>query len=207
MVNLQKLNAATMRETYHISSSFNQVSIVPAYIRKMVLDAWNGYHNLSLFPFAWDATTFIIEWGRYRYCWVPQGFQGSWDCYTRQFHNITVDIARKTRCIDGSLLWDDSIESSFGTQLTTSAIVLIRVFVFNPDKFYFGEMEVEFAGFLVTANGVKPTKKMTETIFHFPIPMSIMGVSSWFGLVNQVSYAFLQAEVMTPFWELLCTKN
>ena len=68
-------------------------------------------------------------------------------------------------------------------------------------------MQVEFAGFLITANGVKPTKKMTEAILHFPTPTSITGVRSWFGLVNQVSYAFSQAEVMAPFRELLQTKN
>ena len=79
--------------------------------------------------------------------------------------------------------------------------------VFNPDKFHFAEMEVEFAGFLITADGVRPTKKMTEAILHFPTPTNISGVRSWFGLVNQVSFAFSQAEVMAPFRELLQTKN
>ena len=66
-------------------------------------------------------------------------------------------------------------------------------------------MEVEFAAFLVTANGVKPTKKMTEAILHFPTPMDITDVRSWFGFVNQVSYAFSQ--VMAPFRERLRSKN
>lgn len=63
MVDLQKLNGATMRETHHTLSSFNQVSVVPARIKKTVLDAWNGYHSLPLSPKAREATTFITEWG------------------------------------------------------------------------------------------------------------------------------------------------
>ena len=38
-VDLQKLNAATMRETHYTPSPFNQVSIVPARTKKIVLDA------------------------------------------------------------------------------------------------------------------------------------------------------------------------
>ena len=206
-VDLQKLNDATMRETHHTPSPFNQVSMVPAHTRKTVLDAWNGYHSVPLSPAARDATTFITEWGRYRYCRAPQGFHGSGDGYTRRFDDITVDMMRKTRCIDDSLLWDDSIESSFWHTLDYISQCADKGVVFNPDKFHFADMEVEFAGFLVTANGVKPTKRMTEAILHFPTPTNISGVRSWFGLVNQVSYAFSQAEVMAPFRELLRTKN
>ena len=206
-VDLQKLNDATMRETHHTASPFNQVSMIPAHTRKTVLDAWNGYHSLPLSPAARDATTFITEWGRYRYCRAPQGFHGSGDGYTRRFDDITVGMTRKTRCIDDSLLWDDSVESSFWHTVDYISHCADKGIVFNPDKFHFAEMEVEFAGFLVTANGVKPTKRMTEAILHFPTPTSITGVRSWFGLVNQVSYAFSQAEVMAPFRELLRTKD
>lgn len=37
----------------------------------------------------------------------------------------------------------------------------------------------------------------------FPIPQNITDVRSWFGLVNQVSYAFSMAEKMSPFRQLL----
>ena len=48
---------------------------------------------------------------------------------------------------------------------------------------------------------------MSEAIIHFPTPTSITSVRSWFGLVNQVSYAFSQGEVMASFRELLTRKN
>ena len=206
-VDLQKLNAATMRETHHTPSPFNQVSIVPAQTKKTVLDAWNGYHSLPLSAKARDATTFITEWGRYRYLRAPQGFHTSGDGYTRRFDDITVDTPRMTRCIDDTLLWDNNFESASLHTVDYITHCGENGIVFNPDKFHFACDEVEFAGFLVTTDGVKPTKKMTESILHFPTPTNITDVKSWFGLVNQVSYAFSQAEVMAPFRELLRTKN
>lgn len=56
--------------------------------------------------------------------------------------------------------------------------------VFNPDMFQFVENEVEFVGFLLTADGIKPTKKMTAAILNFPTPTNIIGVRFWFRLVN-----------------------
>jgi len=47
------------------------------------------------------------------------------------------------------------------------------------------------------------TLKYLQSIRQFPSPTNIPGVRLWFGLVNQASYAFAQAEVMAPFRELL----
>ena len=206
-VDLQKLNASTLRETHHTPSPFNLASLVPANTRKTVLDAWNGYHSLTLSPSARDATTFITEWGRYRYLRAPQGYQASGDAYTRRFDDITIDMPRKTRCIDDTILWDESLEASFWHTMEYISHCASNGIVFNPQKFHFAEKEVDFAGFRITEDGMKPTQKMTEAIQSFPTPKNITDIRSWFGMVNQVAYAFSQAEVMAPFRELLKTKD
>ena len=206
-VDLQKLNAATRRETHHTPPPFDQVSQIPPHTKKTVLDAWNGYHSLPLTPEARDATTFITEWGRYRYLRAPQGFHASGDAYTRRFDDITVDIPRKTRCIDDSLLWDNDIADSFWHTVKYISHCGSNGVVFNPPKFVFGKDVVDFAGFTVTEDGVKPTAHMVEAISNFPKPTNIKRVRSFFGLVNQVAYTFSQAKVMAPFRELLSSKR
>ena len=109
--------------------------------------------------------------------------------------------------LDDSILLDDSVESLFWHTKEYIAHCGKNGIVCKPDKFHFAENEVEFDRFLVMANGVRPMKKMTEAILHFPSPQNIMGVRSWFGFVNQVSYAFSLAEVMALFWILLHSKN
>ena len=206
-VDLQKLNKATLRETHHTPSPFNQVSTVPPHMKKTVLDAWNGYHSLPLSPEARDATTFITEWGRYRYLRAPMGFQASGDAYTRRFDDITVDMQRKTRIIDDTILWDSTLASSFWHTLEYISHCAQNGIIFNPTKFVFGEDQVDFGGFTITDDGVKPTNAIIDAIANFPTPTDITGVRSWFGLVNQVAYTFAQADIMAPFHELLSTKN
>ena len=133
------------------------------------------------------------------------GFHASGDGYTHRFGDKTVDMTRKNRCIDYSLLWDDSVESSFWHTMEYIAHCGKNGIVCNPDKFHL--VENEFAGFLIMADSIKPTKKMPEAILHFPTPTNIMGIRSWFGFVIQVSYAFSQVEVMALIRELLHSKN
>lgn len=62
---------------------------------------------------------------------------------------------------------------------------------------------MEFAGFEITPTTVKPCRKYVRAISDFPTPRNITDVRSWFGLVNQVSYAFNMTAAMAPFRELL----
>ena len=73
----------------------------------------------------------------------------------------------------------------------------------HPDKFVFAQDTVEFAGFEVTLENVRPCKKFLRAILDFPQPKNITDIRSWFGLVNQVSYAFSMTEKMLPFRQLL----
>ena len=198
-VDQQNLNKVTMRETQHTPSPFNIVSVVPPGKKKTVLDAWNGYHSVLLLPDARDATTFITEWGRYRYLRAPKGFHASSNIYTKRFDDITSGFTRVARCVDDSLLWDNDIATSFWHTLNYIQLCAENGVVFNPDKFIFVEDTIEFAGFDVTPTGYKPPSKMIKAIQDFPSPSNITGVRSWFGLVNQISYTFSQAQVMAPF--------
>ena len=202
-VDLQHLNAATYRETHHTPSPYNQASVVPPGTVKTILDAWNGYHSLPLSPAASHATTFITEWGRYRYLSSPQGFHAAGDGYTKAFDDITIDFPRKAKCIDDSVLWDDIIEHAFWHTLEYINLCASNGIIFNPTKFRFACNEVDFAGFTLTENGIKPMKQIINAIENFPTPTDITGARSWFGLINQVAYAFSMSKEMLPFRELL----
>ena len=202
-VDFQALNKATYREPHHTPSPFNLVVSIPAGTKKTVLDAWNGYHSLSLSEESRDATQFITEQGRLRYLVAPQGFHGSGDGYTARMDLITEGFPRKKKCIDDSLLYDDSTEDAFWHTLDYIIHCYNNGVIFNAKKFQFGMDEVDFAGFTVTTDGIKPTKQMVGSIESFPTPKNITDLRSFFGLVNQVNYVFASSEMMQPFRDLL----
>ena len=75
--------------------------------------------------------------------------------------------------------------------------------ILNPEKFTFGADTVSFDGFEITPDHVRPCQQYLDAIRNFSRPQNITDMRSWFGLVNQVSYAFASAEHMLPFREAL----
>ena len=203
VVDYQAVNKASLRQTHHTPSPFNLASSVPANMVKTLFDAWNGYHALPLTEKAQNALMFITEFGRYRPITAPQGFHGSGDGYTKRTDDIIAGFPRKTKCIDDSLLYDPSIEQAFWHAIDFIILCNTNGMIFNMEKFRFAEEELDFAGFTVTMDGIKPTKQMISALEGFPIPKNRTDLKSFFGLVQFVSYVFSQSKQLASFRDLL----
>ena len=125
------------------------------------------------------------------------------DAYTERFDKIISDFPNKTKCVDDTLMWAKNIESSFRQTCEFLTHCSRNGIVFNTQKFQFCQDEVEFAGFVVGRNTVKPAQRILDSISSFPVPKTISDVRGWFGIVNQVAPFFASRPVMQPFRELL----
>ena len=207
VVDYQAVNKASLRETHHTPTPFQLASSVPPNMVKSLFDAWNGYHALPLTEKASNALMFITEWGRYRPLTAPQGFHGSGDGYTKRTDDIIAGFPRKCKCVDDSLLHDVTIEQAFWHAVDFLILCNKNGIIFNAEKFIFGKEELDFAGFTVTMDGVKPTKQMISSLEGFPVPKNRTDLKSFFGLVQFVSYVFSQSKQLAPFRDLLKKKN
>ena len=141
---MQSLNANPIREIHHTQSPFHHARSVATGMKKTVSDAWNGYHSVALHPDDRHLTTFITPWGRYRYWVAPQGYVTSGDRYSRRFDEIISDVPDKTKCIDGTLLWETDLEASFHHATKWLDVCGRSGIALNPEKFIFGADTVEF---------------------------------------------------------------
>ena len=221
-VDFQPLNKHAVRETHHTPSPFNQVRSIPPHTRKTKFDAWNGYHSIPLHPDDRHLTTFITPWGRYRYCVAPQGYISSGDAYTRRFDEIAMDFPNKIKVVDDALLFTPLSTTEYDVpekdRLDTPSTSIAESFfqaarwldlcgrhhiTGNPSKFAMGEIETDFTAFRLCETTVGPCRSFLEAINNFPTPQNITDVRSFFGLINQVSYAFASNEKMAPFRDFL----
>ena len=74
----------------------------------------------------------------------------------------------KIRIVDDTLLYENELQACFVATCRYIDLCARNGVVFNPDKFKFGRKEVDFAGFNVKDDGIKPTKEMLEAIANFP---------------------------------------
>ena len=202
-VDLQPLNRATLRQTHHTASPWHLARSVPANTIKSVCDVWNSFHTVPIRKQDRKYTQFITPWGRFRYCRAPQGAHWSGDAFTQRYDEVTKDVKNIAKCVDDAILWAKDIAEAFTQICEYFTLVGRNGIIMNPDKFQFAKHEVDFAGFTITPSSVRPCDEYLEGILNFPVPTDISGARSFFGLVNQASYAFSMREVMQPFRNLL----
>ena len=177
---------------------------VPHGKKKTVFDAWNGYHSVPLHKDDRHYTTFITPWGRYRYCTAPQRDIASGDGYSRRYDEIVAHIPRKTKCILTILFCGPTLLKTASSKQHNGWMFVVEME--SPStlrSLFFCEDEVEFAGFRISLSNVSPCQRYLQAIKDFPTPKNITDVRSWFGLLNQVSYAFSMGKRLQPLRQLL----
>ena len=60
----------------------------------------------------------------------------------------------------------------------------------NPKMFYWGKREWEYVDFYILKDGVGPNDETLSSIKNFPRPTDVMGIRSWYGLVEQVAFSY-----------------
>ena len=75
--------------------------------------------------------------------------------------------------VDDTLLYDDDIKGNFFHTFDCLKLCGDNGITFNEEKFQFCQMEVEFAGFRVTADGMKPSESILKDVDIFPEPTTI----------------------------------
>ena len=61
---------------------------------------------------------------------------------------------------------------------------------------------MEFAGFRVTVDGIKPSESLLKNIAEFPEPTTLREARRWFGLIEQVAWSYSIGDTMDNFRDL-----
>ena len=207
-MDISPLNKYCAREVHPMKAPFELAKGIPPNTWRTVTDAWNGFHSVPLHPDDRHLTTFITQWGRYRYLKAPQGYVSSCDGYNRRLDEITSEFERYKRCVDDNCHYDsdDDLELHWWRTIDFLELMGKHEVIINADKLQFCKKEVDFASFRLTSTNVAPLPKYLESIRNFPTPQNITDIRSWFGLVNQVSHYAHLRDLVKPFRRFLSPK-
>ena len=107
------------------------------------------------------------------------------------------------KCVDDVTGWAALLLQLFQYTVNFLSYTSSYGIIQNPKKFVWGKRELEYVGFWIKEDGVRPTQETLNAITNFPRPTDVTGVRSWHGLVEQVAFAFNKTQLMEPFRKLL----
>ncbi len=168
------------------------------------IDLNMGYYSMALNDEAKALCVISLPWGLYQYNGLPQGVKVATDIFQECMGVLFLDI----------VYMDDIIiigYKDFGTHLIDVEEVLERLqeagFQVNPEKCIWFASSVDYLGFDITREGIKPQAAKVKGIFYMSRPRNQRAVHHFVGMVNFYRDLYpKRATTLAPLTDL-CGKN
>ena len=149
------------------------------------LDLNMGYYHIELCPDSKKLCTIVLPWGKYEYQKLPMGLCNAPDIFQENMTNLFRELEYVREYIDDLLV---TTNSTYENHLEKLNIVLAKLqkagLKVNAVKSSFCQPEVEYLGFLITRQGIKPQPKKVEAIHNMAPPKKRKDVRRFLGIVN-----------------------
>ena len=171
------------------------------------MDLTQGYHQASVAKGSRIYTAFILFCGLYQFTRLPFGPKRAPSYFQEQMASVVLAGLLYFIC---ELYLDDitvyrSTEAEFITNLRTVFVRLVsHNIVLKPVKCFFGFEEVEWVGKVISSEGLKMSRKRTQSLFDFPLPIFFKQLKSFLGFVNYFrDFIRNQSMIVKPLHNLL----
>ena len=167
-----------------------------------------GYYHIKLTPKASSYCTVVLPWGKYEYLRLPMGLCNSPDIFQEKMSELMIGLEFARAYIDDLLVISTG---SFENHLSDLDKVLTRLneagLKVNRTKSFFARTELEYLGYWITQNGVKPLSKKVEAITNLAPPKTRKQLRSFIGLVNYYRDMWKKrSEILAPLKALTSNK-
>ena len=138
------------------------------------LDLSMGYYHIVLSDRSSDICTIITEYGKYKYKRLPMGVACSPDIFQAKIYELLGDIEGTKAYIDDILCVQKGNYDQHLEQLEEVFKRCRRVNLkLNINKCRFGCNEIDYLGYIVTPQGIRPNAKKVKAIKALERPATV----------------------------------
>jgi hypothetical protein len=169
-----------------------------------------GYYNIRLDPASSSLCTLVLPWGKYKYKRLLMGIKNSPDIFQEKINELMTGLEEVVRAyLDDILI---ITKGSYEDHLAQVDKVFKRLqkagLQVNVGKSKFAVQELEYLGYWLTPNGIRPVAKKIETIKNLEHPKTIKQVRSFLGMINYYKDMWHQrSHRLAPLTDLTINKD
>ena len=168
------------------------------------LDLNMGYYHIELSPDSQCLCTIVTPWGKYSYKRLPMGLCNSPDIFQEKISELMWGLDFVCTYIDDLLVitkgtWEDHLEK-LETVLNCLQEAGLKV---NLCKSFFGKDQLEYLGYIITRDGIKPISSKVDAISKIAVPKNRKQLRKFIGIVNYYRNMWPhRSEVLAPLTKL-----
>ena len=205
----RELNKRIKRKPYPIPKIQDLMMKLEGFQYGTSVDLNMAYYHIELNPDSKRLCTVVLPWGKYEYQRLPMGLCNSPDIFQERMSTLMGDLEYVRTYIDDLLCitnstWDDHLEK-LEEVLKRVRQAGLKV---NAKKSFFGKPELEYLGYWVTREGIKPVEKKVVAMQHIAPPKTRKQLRRFLGMVNYYRDMWVRrSEVLAPLTELTSEKR
>ncbi|XP_055543303.1 uncharacterized protein K02A2.6-like [Wyeomyia smithii] len=151
------------------------------------LDIKQAFHQVELSEDSRDVTTFITNWGLYRYKRLLFGINCAPELFQNLMESILVGCKNTVVFIDDIMIFGETEQEHDSAVKLTLQVLSQYGILLNDHKCKFKQQEIVFLGHKLSANGVSPCEEKVKAILSCRAPRTKEELRSFLGLVTYVS--------------------
>jgi transposase InsO family protein len=158
-----------------------------------IMDALDGFTQVSLDQPSSLMTTMHTPWGRYRWLRLPYGVSSSPEEFQKRMHEALDGLNGIANIADDIMIYglgDSPSEAELDHDNKLIALmqrVHMKNIKLNASKIQFKLRAISFMGHVITDKGVDPDPSKVKAILEMPEPVDKQGVQRFIGMINYLS--------------------
>ncbi|XP_063635172.1 uncharacterized protein LOC134805908 [Cydia splendana] len=185
-VDYRALNSRTKRDHYplpHIEDLLDQLSGQSLFTS---LDLASGYHQIPIAENSREKTAFVTPDGLYEYNRVPFGLANAPAVFQRAIHKVLSKskVSYVVIYMDDILIPSKSFEEGLERLKEVLGLLKEAGFTLKMEKCHFFQEKIDFLGFEIDQDGIRPGLSKTEAVAKFPTPTNQHEIRRFLGLAS-----------------------
>jgi len=204
----RELNKQIKRKPYPIPNIQDMLMKMEGFQFATSLDLNMGYYHIELTPNSSRLCTIVLPWGKYEYLRLPMGLCNSPDIFQEKMSELMAGLEFVRVYIDDLLVitkgdWQDHLQK-LSQVFDRLSEVGLKV---NIKKSFFGQTEVEYLGYMITRNGIKPISKKVDAILQLTPPKTKKQLRRFIGMINFYRDMWQhRSDILAPLCDLTSVK-
>lgn len=186
VIDYRKLNQKTVSDKYPMPEISNILDQLGGNRYFTTLDLASGFHQIKMDPRDVEKTAFSVNHGKYEFVRMPFGLKNAPAIFQRAMDDVLREHIGKICYVymDDVVVFGRTLEEALKNLETILRKLQEANLKVQPDKSEFLMKSVEFLGYVITENGIKPNSKKIETIEKWPEPKTIKELRGFLGLIG-----------------------